>query len=1090
MRRLLVAGALAVNIVLAGGTLAPVLAQQDEISELIGSADAALNGDGVAQDFDAAIAGYLEALKRLHALPERRLSDEMMVLNQLGYAYHVTNRYREAADYFNEAYSILSGMKDAEPSTLLQLRFNRAIALRLSGQTEMAIGEFAAMVPDFEALPEPEIFDRRGSLGYHFGLSLLDAGHRQDGREVLKLAFGDLAQVNPPDIGVLGEIVSAIGGSHLDAGEFREALVEYENAVEIIKLGNPPDNQTLANVLTRMGVARRALGDFEGALKAHGEALAIVETEAGPRHPLAAEIRSNRGVVFTSAGRVDEALAEFEAALSIYMETNGPKSVEVADVVFNIASIHFHKGEYAKALETFEQSRVAYASLDPPDATRMATALSNIGSIYMALYSNDRALAAFDAAMALLTPDNRYLNDVRGNRAMALVRLGRSEEAARELEAVIGAYSKMIGDTSLEASRARSNLGSLQIGMKRYDDAVSNHRRAFHDLNALLGPKHALTLAAAGNLGYSLLLSGKIEDSIRYITHVLAANVQGEDLRFAYEQLSVFSIALEMPTASLLFGKLAVNAQQREMAQNESLDQELKASFAGRFGGVHAGLAERLIADGLFSEAQYISGLFKKEEFIAYSRGAAQSDGQESRNEIALTAIETGIAQRIGDGLAAARSAMDAAQLAFSGETPDAAARTKALETLDAALSEASVTLVKVVTDAEAQRTAIQAERLSQNAARMAEARSILAQYKGEAVLYHAVSLDRELHLMVTRPDLSEPVHVMVPVSRQDLAAKVYAAIEAIETRDPDAVAKLKELDGLLIAPVRDAMRGGGASVAMLDVAGFLRYVPFAALTDGDRFLIEDFALANFSAGSLTAAEDAGSGSAGFGTSKAHGDFAALPGVARELEAIFKGADGQGFLDGEAQLDEAFTLDALKAALARKPRYLHIGSHFRFTPGNELGSSLLIGTGEEIGMNRFRTDPGLRFPGVDLLVLSACETARGSGAEGAEIESLGLLAQQNGAGAVLATLWPIADDASAKLMSDFYSGLVNSGLDKARALQRAQIAMIRGLDVSRVAVRGAVAVEDDDSTAAAAGTAVATAHPYFWSPFVLMGRWN
>ena len=89
----------------------------------------------------------------------------------------------------------------------------------------------------------------------------------------------------------------------------------------------------------------------------------------------------------------------------------------------------------------------------------------------------------------------------------------------------------------------------------------------------------------------------------------------------------------------------------------------------------------------------------------------------------------------------------------------------------------------------------------------------------------------------------------------------------------------------------------------------------------------------------------------------------------------------------------------------------------------------------------------------------------------------------------MATLWQIADQSTARLMTDFYDGLIHGGLDKARALQRAQIAMLRGVPAGQVTLRGNRGV-----TAAEDGTApavsITTAHPYYWSAFILMGNWK
>jgi CHAT domain-containing protein len=199
----------------------------------------------------------------------------------------------------------------------------------------------------------------------------------------------------------------------------------------------------------------------------------------------------------------------------------------------------------------------------------------------------------------------------------------------------------------------------------------------------------------------------------------------------------------------------------------------------------------------------------------------------------------------------------------------------------------------------------------------------------------------------------------------------------------------------------------------------------------------------------------------------------------------------QGVLPGTVALDEAFTLQALERGLRARPQMVHIASHFKFKPGDETDSFLLLGEGT-LSLDKLML---LRFSGVDLLTLSACDTAMGSkGADGREVESFAEQAQVHGAGAVLASLWPLADASTPLLMRLFYSERErDGGTTKAQALQSAQLALLRGGASGQVL--GGAAVErgsrNDEAMAGAPTNAGAPfAHPYFWAPFVLIGNWR
>jgi CHAT domain-containing protein len=96
---------------------------------------------------------------------------------------------------------------------------------------------------------------------------------------------------------------------------------------------------------------------------------------------------------------------------------------------------------------------------------------------------------------------------------------------------------------------------------------------------------------------------------------------------------------------------------------------------------------------------------------------------------------------------------------------------------------------------------------------------------------------------------------------------------------------------------------------------------------------------------------------------------------------------------------------------------------------------------------------------VELLTLSACETAVGDDTAALGLASVAIKA---GARSALASLWSISDQASSELVSTFYSRLQDPALSKAQALQQAQVAFLDDLRYR---------------------------HPGYWAPFLLIGNW-
>jgi CHAT domain-containing protein len=216
-----------------------------------------------------------------------------------------------------------------------------------------------------------------------------------------------------------------------------------------------------------------------------------------------------------------------------------------------------------------------------------------------------------------------------------------------------------------------------------------------------------------------------------------------------------------------------------------------------------------------------------------------------------------------------------------------------------------------------------------------------------------------------------------------------------------------------------------------------------------------------------------------------------------------------GLLSGRALLDPDFTGDALLAELkSAQYQVVHFATHFKFKPAAPDQSFLLLGDGKELTLDQLRFDARNTrvFKGVALLTLSACETAVGEATAtgdrrdkaGSEVEGMAVTAQNKGAKAVMATLWEVFTGSTGDLMEDFYGKwLTNRNQGKAAALREAQLKMLYG-DVPQ-AEREAERKQYGEWAARAGGATQRAfktdlrapyAHPFYWSPFVLIGNWQ
>ncbi|MDR2528482.1 MAG: CHAT domain-containing protein [Synergistaceae bacterium] len=364
------------------------------------------------------------------------------------------------------------------------------------------------------------------------------------------------------------------------------------------------------------------------------------------------------------------------------------------------------------------------------------------------------------------------------------------------------------------------------------------------------------------------------------------------------------------------------------------------------------------------------------------------------------------------------------------------------------------------------------------------------------AALLHTIVTERRLWVILTTPEIQLSRESKVP--RAELYKKITAFREALEGRG-DILPAARELYDIIIAPIAKDLEQAKARTLMFSLDGQLRYIPIAALYDGEKWLAEKYAVVVYTEAAkdkLTKKTDIEMWElAGLGVTAGHPGFDPLPAVRGELEAIVREEGSAAGIPGVIYMDEKFVRSTLSEVLDDGTPVVHVASHFSFNPGTVADSFLLLGDGDHLTLEDINTG-AFTFKKVDQLTFSACNTAMGAGnreGAGREVEGLGVLAQKRGAKSVMATLWGVADNSTGIFMSRFYTLLLRPGMTKAEALRQTQVEFIEGkLNENNVppALRGsAVSSERDDARPSPSKAFPGYRHPFYWAPFILMGNW-
>jgi CHAT domain-containing protein len=328
---------------------------------------------------------------------------------------------------------------------------------------------------------------------------------------------------------------------------------------------------------------------------------------------------------------------------------------------------------------------------------------------------------------------------------------------------------------------------------------------------------------------------------------------------------------------------------------------------------------------------------------------------------------------------------------------------------------------------------------------------------KSSAVLY-LIPLPTRTEMLV---GLSSGLKlVTVPVSAADLTTQVREFRHNLETRTTYGyLAEAQQLYDWFIRPIREMLKENQITTLVIVSDGALRTIPFAALHDGERFLIQDLAVAVVPGLSLVEPKAIERGKAHLllnGISLPVQDFAPLDFVTNELHGIDQTYASQTLLN------EQFTLGEFQRKL-RDEQYsiVHIASHGQFD--RDVRKTFVLTYDNKLTLNELEAairPSQYRGRPVELLVLSACQTAAGD-----DRAALGLagVAIKAGARSALASLWFVNDQSTSALVTEFYNQLRQAPtLSKAQALQAAQIKLLNDRRYR---------------------------HPCYWSPYLMIGNW-
>ncbi|HEY9751500.1 MAG TPA: CHAT domain-containing protein, partial [Coleofasciculaceae cyanobacterium] len=650
--------------------------------------------------------------------------------------------------------------------------------------------------------------------------------------------------------------------------------------------------------------------------------------------------------------------------------------------------------------------------------------------------------------------------------ATTLLGIGRVYDALGQKQEALNYYNqalplwRAVGDRSGEATTL-NNIGGVYDDLGQKQEALNYYNQAL-PLWRAVGDRsgEATTL---NNIGY--LLNGQ-----------------------------------KQPELAIVFYKQSVNVYESLRDANRSLPRDLQASFSKTFAYTYQNLADLLIKQGRLPEAQAVLELLQLKDLREYTRDAKlQTPG------ISLTPEE----QQAFDQILKEYTTFNqlATQITSCEANPKAAGcdqlpqlyrqRDQINAAVERELDRLRATLAQQAIDP----SQLNTEELNQ------AARAIVTAQPGTIFIYPILQEKKiQFFLAFQAGDgaLSFKPVAGVNVDSETLFTTANKLRDLLRSPDSDLKqlqATSKQLYDWLIKPLEPEINQKTVKHLVFASNKATRYIPLGALYDGKDYLInKPYTLSIVLSASTTDPEADRPATpnilAAGATTFASAD--PLPYVGQEIDAIVKTQDHpEGVFPGRALLDQAFDFASLQANL-KGFNFLHIATHGILDPGNIDNSVLLPGKGELIDKTKIRSLRNYGLGNIHLVVLSACNTAVGTSAatgsdptgQRLELSGISYYFMQDGAKAVLASLWAVGDPSTALLMQRFYFYLAQ-GQSKNQALRQAQRDLLQLKD--KAAAQQAL-------TALPRGPGVRPllpppragapgyTHPFYWAPFILIGN--
>ena len=337
------------------------------------------------------------------------------------------------------------------------------------------------------------------------------------------------------------------GMSYQQQGEYRTAVQYYEKALAIRQQYHLPNLSVLIDYYTYIGGAYFEMGDYSKALIFCEKVFAIHQQSLHSDHPDFADSNNHIGLIYCQMGDYSKALVHLEKALTIQKQSLPSNHPHLANSYSNIGNVYFHTGEYSKALKFYERALAIKKQSLPSNHPDLANSYNSIGLVYYKMDQCSKALEFYEKALAIrqqsLLSIHPSLAKSYNHIGLIYCEMGDYSKALVYHGKALAIQKQSLPSNHPDLASSYSNIGYVYSLMGDYSKALPFYERALPIRQQSLSSNHPQLASSYNNIGLTYCYMGDYSKALVHLEKALAIQQQSlpsnhPDLASSYNNIA------------------------------------------------------------------------------------------------------------------------------------------------------------------------------------------------------------------------------------------------------------------------------------------------------------------------------------------------------------------------------------------------------------------------------------------------------------------------------------------------------------------------------------------------------------------------